>query len=127
MSLAVLRPPPGRGRAGGGGAREGKARLVRSPAAPHAPDEPEEFRPQFHIGLEKGVPITLPLGDERFPAGAPARVLCGADGRLVQGPPQERPPGLGDPPAPAPLPRLDRDDVQAPPPPPAPPLFFFPP
>ncbi len=81
-------PAPGLGPSQRGGQGGPPRWVIRPPAPLHAPHEAEDFRPQFHVRLEEGVPVPLALGDERFPAGPPHRAPGGADHGLVQRPPQ---------------------------------------
>lgn len=60
--------------------------VIGPPTPPHAPDEVEEFRREFHRRLEAGVRIPRPLRDEPLQVGAPARTPAGAESRLVEGP-----------------------------------------
>jgi hypothetical protein len=53
------------GRALSGPAAEARpGRVVRGPAPPHAPDDPEQLRRELDGRLEPGVPVAVPLGFE---------------------------------------------------------------
>lgn len=88
-------------------------RVVRGPAPPHAPDDPEQLRRQLHGRLEPGIPVAVALGLEGREPGAPRDGPRGPEGGLVERPPQEPAATLRDPRLPGKLPGLHPHNVEA--------------